>query len=82
MASLKQRGVASAHLYGDKPQSQYSELNSFYLLIDKPEVYGLPANPVHPAVYMRGDYIRSAILALVALAPIVLLLVLDRVRAS
>ena len=82
VATLKERGVVTASLYGDKPQSQYSELNSFYLLIDKPEVYGLPANPVHPAVHMRGDYVRSAVLALVTLAPVILLLVLDRVRGS
>ena len=35
-------------------------LNSFYLLMDKPEVYGLPSDPVTPTKYMAGDYLRGA----------------------
>lgn len=28
--------------------------------MDKPEVYGLPSDPVTPTKYMAGDYLRGA----------------------
>lgn len=56
---LKRRGHAAAHLYGDERTEAYSELHSFYLLLDRPAVYGLPDNPVNPWVHMRGDYLRT-----------------------
>ncbi len=68
VADLQQRGMAGAYLYGDAPTATYSELNSFYLLVDKPEVYGLPAAAVNPWVHMAGDYARAAGAGLVALA--------------
>jgi formate dehydrogenase iron-sulfur subunit len=64
---LKAKGVP-AYLYGDAPTDTYTELHSFYLLADAPEVYGLPAKPVNPWLHMRGDYVRSAATGLVALA--------------
>jgi formate dehydrogenase iron-sulfur subunit len=64
---LTGKGVP-AYLYGAAPTETYTELNSFYLLIDKPEVYGLPGNPVNPWLHMRGDYVRSVAAGLVALA--------------
>jgi len=68
---LHRRGVAEAYLYGDATSESYSELNSFYLLIDRPEVYGLPKDPVNPWIHMRGDYLRTI---LVGLATLVVLL--------
>jgi len=56
---LHRRGVATAYLYGDKPTETYSSLNSFYLLVDRPAVYGLPDKPYNPWLHMRGDYVRS-----------------------
>jgi formate dehydrogenase iron-sulfur subunit len=41
LAQLRQAGNTSAQLYG-RDQSVYGGLNSFFLLMDKPEVYGLP----------------------------------------
>ena len=67
---LHQRGVTSAYLYGDTPTATYSQLNSFYLLIDRPSVYGLPDDPVNPSIHMKGDYLRaiaSGLAAIVAL---------------
>ncbi len=67
---LHQRGVTSAYLYGDTPTANYSQLNSFYLLIDRPSVYGLPDDPVNPSIHMKGDYLRaiaSGLAAIVAL---------------
>ena len=45
---LHRRGVSDAYLYGDAPGPSYSALNSFYLLVDRPSVYGLPETPVNP----------------------------------
>ena len=63
---LKQRGHA-AHLYGDTRTEAYSELHSFYLLLDKPAVYGLPDDPVNPWVHIRGDYLRTVAFGLAGL---------------
>ena len=40
-------GHPEAQLYGVDPFENYDSLNSFYLLMDKPEVYGLPSDPDH-----------------------------------
>ena len=64
---LHARGVAGAYLYGDAPTAFYSELNSFYLLVDRPSVYGLPDAPYNPWSRMKGDYARAALAGLFAL---------------
>jgi formate dehydrogenase iron-sulfur subunit len=61
LATLQTRGHDGAQLYGDRPGPTYSQLQSFYLLLDKPAVYGLPENPVDPWIHMRGDYARGAL---------------------
>ncbi len=68
---LHRRGVAGAYLYGDSPSDTYSGLNSFYLLVDRPSVYGLPEKPFNPWLHMGGDYIRSLVGALTALATLI-----------
>jgi formate dehydrogenase iron-sulfur subunit len=65
---LHRRGVPGAHLYGDAATETYTELNSFYLLVDRPEVYGLPGNPFNPWIHMRGDYVRTVFAGAVTLA--------------
>src|SRR5438477_12298132 len=45
---LKAQGVDKAHLYGADDKI-LGGLNAFYLLVDKPEVYGLPSNPKLPS---------------------------------
>src|SRR5262249_56752768 len=65
---LHGRGVAEAYLYGDVPTASYSELNSFYLLVDRPAVYGLPDDPVNPWLSMKGDYARAIGSGLAAIA--------------
>jgi formate dehydrogenase iron-sulfur subunit len=77
VAELHRRGVTAAHLYGDNPSETYSGLNSFYLLVDRPSVYGLPETPFNPWLHMKGDYLRAlaaALAALVALALVFLFL--------
>jgi formate dehydrogenase iron-sulfur subunit len=68
---LHRRGVTGAHLYGDAPGETYSGLNSFYLLVDRPSVYGLPDRPFNPWLHMGGDYVRSLAGALIAVAALV-----------
>ncbi|HMK44074.1 MAG TPA: 4Fe-4S dicluster domain-containing protein [Dissulfurispiraceae bacterium] len=45
LAQLKALGEMKANIYG---YTEARGLNVFYLLMDKPEVYGLPVNPVIP----------------------------------
>jgi formate dehydrogenase iron-sulfur subunit len=56
---LHQRGTPGAYLYGDSATDSYSALNSFYLLVDRPSVYGLPEKPFNPWLHMKGDYLRA-----------------------
>jgi formate dehydrogenase iron-sulfur subunit len=46
---LKAAGESRAYLYGADPQGALGGLNSFYLLVDEPEVYGLPRDPELPS---------------------------------
>jgi formate dehydrogenase iron-sulfur subunit len=68
---LHRRGVAEAYLYGDAASSTYARLNSFYLLVDHPAVYGLPEKPFNPWLHMGGDYLRALVGALVAAVALV-----------
>ncbi|MGI8622477.1 MAG: 4Fe-4S dicluster domain-containing protein [Solirubrobacteraceae bacterium] len=43
---LQARGEASAQLYLDGPEDGIGGAGAFFLLLDKPEVYGPPPNPV------------------------------------
>lgn len=57
---LHEHGHPEANLYGCDDFEHYSSLNSFYLLMDKPSVYGLPENPITPTEHMPMDYLRAA----------------------
>ncbi len=46
VAELRQAGVADARLYGADPQDGVGGDGAFFLLLDEPEVYGLPPDPV------------------------------------
>lgn len=46
---LHSQGHGEAYLYGADPNGFLGGLNSFYLLLDKPETYGLPASPKLPS---------------------------------
>jgi formate dehydrogenase iron-sulfur subunit len=65
---LHERGVPQAYLYGDIASETYSEMHSFYLLVDRPSVYGLPDAPFNPWLHMMGDYVRSVAGGLAAIA--------------
>ncbi len=46
---LHSRGVQEARLYGVDDGILEGGLNSFFLLLDEPEVYDLPSNPARPS---------------------------------
>jgi formate dehydrogenase iron-sulfur subunit len=48
VAQLHSQGETDAYLYG-ADDKVLGGLNAFYLLVDKPEVYGLPSNPKLPS---------------------------------
>jgi formate dehydrogenase iron-sulfur subunit len=44
--TLHDAGVADARLYGDDPDDGVGGTGAFFLLLDDPEVYGLPPDPI------------------------------------
>src|SRR5215471_17485441 len=70
VAELHARGVTDAYLYGvDQPGTE--GLNAFFLLVDEPEVYNLPAHPVVPTKRVGGSWIAMAAASLGILAAVV-----------
>lgn len=63
---LHARGEERAYLYGADPEGPLGGLNSFYLLLDRPEVYGLPSDPKLPSVRIAASTLWTAATALVA----------------
>ena len=49
LATLKSQGVETARLYGRDENDGVGGAGAFFLLLDEPEVYGLPPDPVVPA---------------------------------
>ena len=45
LGELREAGVADARLYGDDARDGVGGLGAFFLLLDDPEVYGLPPDP-------------------------------------
>ena len=67
---LHQNGESRAYLYG-ADDKMLGGLNSFYLLVDKPEVYGLPPDPKMPSRNLVPSSLYAAVGAiLVGLAGI------------
>jgi len=59
VADLHDRGETDAYLYGAEDNGEYSALNSFFLLTDKPSIYNLPEAPRRPAAHMKTSYAFS-----------------------
>ncbi|MGH3786690.1 MAG: 4Fe-4S dicluster domain-containing protein [Pseudonocardiaceae bacterium] len=65
---LHDRGVTEARLYGHDPTDGVGGTGAFFLLLDEPEVYGLPPDPVVPmrdlpAMWKYAGIAASAFLA-------------------
>lgn len=59
---LQQQGVKSARLYG-ADDKVLGGLNAFYLLLDRPETYGLPSNPKLPGRSVAWSSVWSMLTA-------------------
>jgi formate dehydrogenase iron-sulfur subunit len=82
VGQLHERGVGDAYLYGvDQPGT--GGLNAFFLLVDEPEAYGLPPNPVAPAKQAKESWASLALAAagLAAAAAAAVIFSGDRGRA-
>ena len=70
---LQAKGVTSARLYGESAEEQPGTggLRAFFLLVDEPEVYNLPPDPVVPTMKAPAAWASTA-LASVGLAALAL----------
>jgi formate dehydrogenase iron-sulfur subunit len=71
VAQLHDAGVTEARLYGEDPSDGVGGDGAFFLLLDEPEVYGLPPDPVVttrdlPKMYRRAAAAAGVLLAAVA----------------
>jgi formate dehydrogenase iron-sulfur subunit len=64
VGQLHERGEKRAYLYGAE-EKMLGGLNSFFLLVDKPEVYGLPPDPKLPSRNVTPSSLWSALGAVV-----------------
>jgi formate dehydrogenase iron-sulfur subunit len=53
---LHERGVPEARLYGHDPNDGVGGNGAFFLLLDEPEVYGLPPDPIVPTRELGSIY--------------------------
>src|ERR1700704_1818779 len=73
VVTLHDNGVPQARLYGDDPNDGVGGDGAFFLLLDDPEVYGLPPDPVVPtrdagAMWRYAGLAASALVATVVSA--------------
>jgi formate dehydrogenase iron-sulfur subunit len=71
VAKLHEQGVAEARLYGNDPQDGVGGDGAFFLLLDEPEVYGLPPDPVVTTRDLPAMYKRAGVAALAMAAAVV-----------
>ncbi|MEV4211574.1 4Fe-4S dicluster domain-containing protein [Micromonospora sp. NPDC049662] len=64
VATLHGRGVPEARLYGHDPDDGVGGDGAFFLLLDEPEVYGLPPDPVVTTRDLPAMWKRAGIAAL------------------
>ncbi|WP_406079605.1 4Fe-4S dicluster domain-containing protein [Micromonospora sp. NBC_00858] len=71
--TLHERGVSEARLYGHDPNDGVGGDGAFFLLLDEPEVYGLPPDPVVttrdlPAMWKRAGLAAMTMAVAMAVA--------------
>ncbi len=69
LAELRADGEAGARLYGNDPDDGVGGTGAFFLLLDEPEVYGLPPDPVVttrnlPQIWQRTAMAAGALVVL------------------
>ena len=60
VAHLHEQGVMDARLYGNDPEDGVGGTGAMFLLLDEPEVYGLPPDPIVPAHDMPAMWKSAA----------------------
>ncbi len=70
---LHENGVPEARLYGEDPTDGVGGNGAFFLLLDEPEVYGLPPDPVSttrdlPTLWRAAALAAGSLLAAVAVS--------------
>jgi formate dehydrogenase iron-sulfur subunit len=73
VTQLQEAGVNDARLYGEDPGNGVGGDGAFFLLLDEPEVYGLPPDPVVttrdlPAMYRRVGVAAGVLASAIAAA--------------
>jgi formate dehydrogenase iron-sulfur subunit len=68
---LQEEGWTGAQLYGRDPGDGVGGFGAFFLLLDRPEVYGLPPDPVVPTRHLPQVYGAAAAAAVTLAAGIV-----------
>ncbi|TDC36668.1 4Fe-4S dicluster domain-containing protein [Micromonospora sp. 15K316] len=68
VATLHERGVPEARLYGHDPADGVGGDGAFFLLLDEPEVYGLPPDPVVTTRDLPKMWKRAGLAALAVAA--------------
>jgi formate dehydrogenase iron-sulfur subunit len=73
VTQLRDAGVSDARLYGADPSDGVGGAGAFFLLLDEPEVYGLPPDPVVttrdlPSMYRRVGVAAGLLISAVAAA--------------
>ncbi|HEY7273285.1 MAG TPA: 4Fe-4S dicluster domain-containing protein [Actinoplanes sp.] len=64
LAALQEQGETAARLYGNDPNDGVGGDGAFFLLLDEPEVYGLPPDPVVTTRDLPAMWKRAGIAAL------------------
>jgi formate dehydrogenase iron-sulfur subunit len=77
---LHDDGVADARLYGENPDDGVGGDGAFFLLLDEPEVYGLPPDPVVTTRDLPAMWRRAGAAALMGVAGAVAAFVLGGAR--
>jgi formate dehydrogenase iron-sulfur subunit len=63
LEKLQAEGWNSPQLYGRDPDDGVGGFGAFFLLLDEPEVYGLPPDPVVPTKNLQEMWVNTAVAA-------------------
>ncbi|HWJ81502.1 MAG TPA: 4Fe-4S dicluster domain-containing protein [Nocardioides sp.] len=68
VAQMHEAGIMDARLYGNDPEDGVGGAGAFFLLLDEPEVYGLPPDPVVPTRDLPQMFRRATLAAATLMA--------------
>lgn len=71
-------GIPGAQLYGDGPSDGVDGAGSIFLLLDEPEVYGLPPDPIATTKHLVGMWKAAAMAGLAMVAGVAVAMMGER----